>query len=78
VFEISDVVLLDAASEVGAVNQRRLGAAICNKSPGFEVIQGLLDLVMQNLGVPFVGDQAVKPAHGYYLLPSQGLLGRFF
>lgn len=37
VFEISDVVLLDPSKEVGARNERRLGAVIFNKSPGFEV-----------------------------------------
>ncbi|KAJ8388707.1 hypothetical protein AAFF_G00131160 [Aldrovandia affinis] len=56
-FEISDVVLKDDTKDVGARNNRRLCAVYYNKSPGFEVIHGLLDRVMQLLGVkPGRGD----------------------
>ena len=48
-FEISDVVLKDAGAEVGARNERRLAAVFYNKSPGFEIIHGLLDRIMQLL-----------------------------
>ena len=51
-FEISDVVLKDAGAEVGARNERRLAAVFYNKSPGFEVIHGLLDRIMQLLECP--------------------------
>ncbi|XP_051963610.1 phenylalanine--tRNA ligase beta subunit-like [Xyrauchen texanus] len=50
-FEISDVVLKDETKDVGARNNRRLCAIFYNKSPGFEVIHGLLDRVMQLLDV---------------------------
>ncbi|KAJ8350096.1 hypothetical protein SKAU_G00252260 [Synaphobranchus kaupii] len=50
-FEISDVVLKDDTRDVGARNSRRLCAVYYNKSPGFEVIHGLLDRVMQLLDV---------------------------
>ncbi|KAG7471072.1 hypothetical protein MATL_G00120500 [Megalops atlanticus] len=50
-FEISDVVLKDDTKDVGAKNNRRLCAIYYNKSPGFEVIHGLLDRVMQLLEV---------------------------
>jgi len=60
-FEISDVVLLDAKAEVGARNERRLSAVNCNKSAGFEVVHGLLDRVMQLLEVPWSKED------GYYL-----------
>ncbi|XP_031429936.1 phenylalanine--tRNA ligase beta subunit [Clupea harengus] len=58
-FEISDVVMKDDKKDVGARNNRRLCAVFYNKSPGFEVIHGLLDRVMQLL--------EVKPdhRHGY-------------
>uniref|UniRef100_A0A9J8D443 Phenylalanine--tRNA ligase beta subunit n=1 Tax=Cyprinus carpio carpio TaxID=630221 RepID=A0A9J8D443_CYPCA len=49
--EISDVVLKDETKDVGARNNRRLCAVYYNKSPGFEVIHGLLDRVMQLLDV---------------------------
>ncbi|XP_020492522.1 phenylalanine--tRNA ligase beta subunit [Labrus bergylta] len=55
-FEISDVVLKDETKDVGARNSRRVCAVYYNKSPGFEVIHGLLDRTMQLL--------EVKSAHG--------------
>ncbi|TSK67194.1 Phenylalanine--tRNA ligase beta subunit [Bagarius yarrelli] len=50
-FEISDVVLKDEQKDVGARNNRRLCAVYYNKTPGFEVIHGLLDRLMQLLDV---------------------------
>jgi len=69
-FEISDVVLKDGAAEVGARNERRLAAVFYNKSPGFEIIHGLLDRVMQLLEVPYLkpGD---SPTSGYSLQQGQ-------
>ncbi|XP_054651261.1 phenylalanine--tRNA ligase beta subunit [Dunckerocampus dactyliophorus] len=55
-FEISDVVLKDETKDVGARNSRRFCAVYYNKSPGFEVLHGLLDRTMQLL--------AVKPSRG--------------
>ena len=40
-------------SDTGARNRRTLCAINYNKTPGFEVIHGLLDRVMQLLEVPF-------------------------
>ena len=70
-FEISDVVLLDAAhrtvhapgvvSATGARNSRRLAALFSSHSAGFEKIHGLVDRVMQLLSVaPHPGYVAVK------------------
>ena len=61
-FEISDIVLRDAGAEVGARNERHLSAVYYNTSPGFEVIHGLLDRVMQLLEVPNTMDDA-----GYHI-----------
>jgi len=66
-FEISDVVLKDLATEVGARNERHLAAVFYNKAPGFEIIHGLLDRVMQLLEVPFSAD---KTSAGYFLRSS--------
>uniref|UniRef100_A0A3Q3VXY4 Phenylalanine--tRNA ligase beta subunit n=1 Tax=Mola mola TaxID=94237 RepID=A0A3Q3VXY4_MOLML len=55
-FEISDVVLKDETKDVGARNCRRFCAVYYNKTPGFEVIHGLLDRTMQLL--------EVKPVRG--------------
>ena len=59
-FEISDVVLKDAGAEVGARNERHMAAVFYNKSPGFEIIHGLLDRIMQLLEVPFLEDSAAQ------------------
>ncbi|XP_017472072.1 PREDICTED: phenylalanine--tRNA ligase beta subunit isoform X2 [Rhagoletis zephyria] len=63
-FEISDVVVADDETEVGARNERRLCAVNCNKTAGFEVVHGLLDRVMQLLEVPWKSE---NQKHGYYL-----------
>jgi len=51
-FEVSDVMLLDAASDVGARNERRLAALYSGPTAGFEIVHGLVDRVMQLLEVP--------------------------
>ncbi|XP_001358831.2 phenylalanine--tRNA ligase beta subunit [Drosophila pseudoobscura] len=63
-FEISDAVVADEKTEVGARNERRLCAVNCNKTAGFEVVHGLLDRVMQLLSVPWKTASVDK---GYYL-----------
>ncbi|KAL6042202.1 phenylalanine--tRNA ligase [Balamuthia mandrillaris] len=51
IFEISDVMLIDPSTDVGARNNRNLCAIYCNTTSGFEVIHGLLDRLMLLLGV---------------------------
>lgn len=48
-FEVSDVVLKDPSSDVGARNERRVGALYTGPTAGFEVIHGLVDRMMQLL-----------------------------
>jgi phenylalanyl-tRNA synthetase beta chain len=45
-FEITDVMLLDSASDVGARNERRLAALYTGPTAGFEVVHGLVNRVM--------------------------------
>ena len=54
-FEVSDVILVDEASETGCRNERRLAAVHCSGKTEFEVIQGLLNRVMEVMGVPLEG-----------------------
>lgn len=68
VFQVLDVVLKDAASDVGARNERRLCAAYCNQSADLEVIHGLLDRLMLMLDVPRVAPGSTE--HGYYIRES--------
>ncbi|MCO5602236.1 hypothetical protein L7F22_056364 [Adiantum nelumboides] len=67
-FEVSDVVILDPSKDVGAKNERHLAALYCNANSGFEVIHGLVDRVMQVVGIKIVptGDNT-----GYYIQPSK-------
>jgi len=66
-FEISDVVLKDSEKDVGAKNERRLCVVNCGKTPGFEIIHGLLDRVMQILEVKPTSDKQMKPEEGYHI-----------
>ncbi|VVC31688.1 Putative DNA-binding domain,B3/B4 tRNA-binding domain,Phenylalanyl-tRNA synthetase, B3/B4,Phenylalanyl- [Cinara cedri] len=52
-FEVTDVVLKDSNSEVGARNERRVCALYYGKTPGFEIIHGLMDRLMQVLGIAY-------------------------
>ena len=61
-FEISDVVLLTDRTDTGAVNCRRLAALQCGKTSGFEIVLGLLNRIMEVLGVPLGGARAF-PLH---------------
>ena len=45
--QISDVVLTDASTDVGARNVRRLCAVFTGPTAGFEIVHGLVDRVMQ-------------------------------
>ncbi|EDW98977.1 phenylalanine--tRNA ligase beta subunit [Drosophila yakuba] len=67
-FEISDVVVADESTEVGARNERRVCAVNCNKTAGFEVVHGLLDRVMQLLSVPW---KTASGSKGYYLQATE-------
>jgi len=52
IFEVSDVVELSASSDVGAGNIRRAAALFCGVTSGFEVVHGLVDRLMEVMGVP--------------------------
>ena len=55
-FEVGDVVILDASKDVGARNSRRLLVLYSNTTSGFEVAHGALDRVMQITGAAKDGD----------------------
>jgi phenylalanyl-tRNA synthetase beta chain len=64
IFEVSDVVLRDESLERRARNQRNVGALWCGKVSGLEAIHGLVDRMMQVLGVK-------KGSKGYEIKESQ-------
>ncbi|XP_023219503.1 phenylalanine--tRNA ligase beta subunit-like [Centruroides sculpturatus] len=63
-FEISDIVVKDNSKDVGARNERHLCAVYYNKNPGFEVIHGIMDRIMQVLDVSLCTEDKNK---GYYI-----------
>jgi phenylalanyl-tRNA synthetase beta chain len=65
VFEVSDVLLIDNTTEVGARNRRQLCSVYCDTSSGFEVIHGLLNRIMSSL--QYTWKDNIK---GYILVPS--------
>lgn len=73
-FEVSDVVLRDDTTEIGAYNTRRLCAVYANKSAGFEIIHGLIDRVLTLLEVPWSPN---KDKNGYYLRAANGKIMLF-
>lgn len=50
VFELSDCVVIAPETETGAKNVRKIAAMVCDQSSNFEVIHGLLDLIMCKVG----------------------------
>ncbi|XP_023366135.1 phenylalanine--tRNA ligase beta subunit [Otolemur garnettii] len=73
-FEISDIVVKDSNKDVGAKNYRHLCAVYYNKNPGFEVIHGLLDRIMQLLAVcpgEDKGGYVIKAAEGPTFFPGR-------
>ncbi|KAJ5074980.1 phenylalanine--tRNA ligase beta subunit [Anaeramoeba ignava] len=65
-FEISEIVVLDEKKETGAKNIRKLAALYVDSNrSGFESIHGLLDRVMQVLGIKW--DSTQKDPNAYYL-----------
>nr|CAD1837669.1 unnamed protein product [Ananas comosus var. bracteatus] len=62
IFEVGDVVTLDAAHDVGAANNRRLAALYCNVTSVFEEIL-LVERIMKIVRAPYVqvGDSFTRP-----------------
>lgn len=59
---------------MGARNYRHLCAVYYNKNPGFEIIHGLLDRIMQLLDVPpgeKKGGYAIKASEGPVFFPGR-------
>ena len=70
-FEISDVVVQDEESDVGARNERRLVAVFTNsKGAGFEVIHGLLDRIMTVVGISHQSQTKCSSSSKYYYIKA--------
>jgi phenylalanyl-tRNA synthetase beta chain len=73
IFELSDVVLKSSSTDTGAKNCRRVGALYCGNTSGFEVIHGLVDLILHQLGAVFKADvpKGAAPALVYSIQKSE-------
>ena len=69
-FEVSDVVVKDSRTDTGGKNHRKIAAMVIDTSSNFEVIHGLLDLLMVKVGADF--------AAGDYRLQEDNEDPRFF
>ncbi|KAG6718182.1 hypothetical protein I3842_04G137800 [Carya illinoinensis] len=65
IFEVGDVVRLDETKDVGATNRRQLAALYCGATAGYEIIHGLMERIMQVIGLVPPNDNTT-----YYLKPS--------
>ena len=54
IFEVSDTVVKDESTDTGARNIRKIAALVIDNASNFEVIHGLLDLLMTKVGADFV------------------------
>ncbi|KAI9914263.1 hypothetical protein PsorP6_008335 [Peronosclerospora sorghi] len=70
-FEVSDVVLLDDNTDVGAKNVRRICAAYTGPTDGFEVIHGLVDRIMQLMGIPSELEMPAGTKEYYSITPAE-------
>jgi len=78
IFEVSDVAIQDKREERQARNYRRLCGLYMDRKAGFEVAHGLLDRIMQVLGVPFLKSSQAEGSYGYYIQGADGMYQIFF
>lgn len=71
VFEVSDVVLNDKTTEIGARNERRLAVVFYNKQAGFEIVHGVLDRLMQVLESGWKTDYYLKHIEDPTFMPGR-------
>ena len=60
VFEVQDCAVLTKETDTGAKNVRKVTACVLDQVSNFEVIHGLLDLVMLKVGATFVKDYCLE------------------
>ena len=67
-FEVSDVVLVDSKSDVGAANQKRLAVVTSDSATsGFEIVHGVVDRVLLMLGPRAAGASIVRGSNPSFL-----------
>lgn len=72
IFEVSDIAVLDNSKDVLARNERRIAALYMNTNSGFEIIQGVLDLIMTKVGAKFGADYKLQESEDPMYFPKRG------
>jgi phenylalanyl-tRNA synthetase beta chain len=72
IFEVSDIVVRDPTKDTLARNEKRVCAMYLNQSSAFEVIQGVLDLLMTKIGAKFGVDYFLKESADAIFFPKRG------
>lgn len=62
VFEVGDVVLLDAGAETGARNARRVAAAMIGPEAGFTNIKAVAEALLRELGITYEVEATEHPS----------------
>ena len=71
-FEITDVVLLDETKDTMARNEKRLCVMYLNNHSAFEIVQGVLDLLMTKIGAKFGTDYRIAESDDPLYFPKRG------
>lgn len=72
-FEISDICVQDPQAETGAKNVRKVCAMTIDQVSNFQVIHGLLDLIMTKVGADFKSYSLHTDDNDPRFLPSHGV-----
>ena len=64
--------MLDETSDVLASNQKRICALYMNTNSAFEIIQGVLDLLMTKIGAKFGDDYRLVESQEAMYFPKRG------
>lgn len=69
---MTDVVVLDDTKDTLARNEKRVCVMYLNTSSGFEIVQGVLDLIMTKIGARFGKDYALRETEDPLYFPKRG------
>jgi phenylalanyl-tRNA synthetase beta chain len=72
IFEVSDIVVLDESRDTLARNEKRVAAMYLNQSSAFEVVQGVVDLLMTKIGAKFGADYYLQESADPIYFPKRG------
>lgn len=72
IFEVSEIVVLDPSKDTLARNEKRVAAMYLNQSSAFEVIQGVVDLLMTKIGAKFGTDYFLRESTDPMYFPKRG------